>query len=494
MQLFKKGQQPLFTVAGSSKSVKSILVLLIITALLLSCGTKKAPSPYLGVWSAKEYKVLGATKTVQELGSSTLDFKDNGKVEAVFLQESLTADWESTKDGLLIKDGSTKIPVQLLGDDLQLSYGGVDMVFAKGEVAVVQPPVNLEPTQKPAETTGVAEEDGNLTPTQKQWNGYWFGSFWIPEVYGADWAGSEGYLEDYYVYIEVDEEGFGFMDGNTEPFDATQEYLSEYSMWIQADEYHFEQVKDEAWFWDMDIIEGENGKDFWFGPTPDNKDAVVMAGRYIDPEVEGEQGFDFIITIFRWGSEWDYNVSNNPPPGYEDYLEAVELGMNPENLASGTDVVPPADVVSPPPASGSDSGPKFTNKYEALSAIVYYPDGGEVKTTSFGDTEIVFESLGFQVMPRQGMDTYENILKNYEDRAKNDPDMVIESIKVDNFDATMYKYEDDILGPSIDVYIRHEDGEAFVMVFTTLDYSGKIDKLESIPEINQIIQQVDILD
>lgn len=358
------------------------------------------------------------------------------------------------------------------------------------EIPVLDPVI---PTPLEAETSTEEIVEGltePLTPAQQQWNGYWFGSLWIPEIIGPEYEEMAGDLFDYYVFFEVDREGDGFMDGKRIPFDPSEEYTSEFSMWIEADEYHFEQVRDEAWFFNMDIIEGENGEDFWFGPTPDNKDAVVMAGKYLDPDFETEEGFEFIITIFRWGSTWDFEVSNNPPPGYEDYLEAVASNMEMPDLVEHEDEPEETVATEPESVETQPVTERFPNQYETEQAILYYPDGGTVETTMFGDTKIVYSDEDYTIVAREGLDLYEKILENYKNSTT---PMTGESLEVDSHEATIYKYADEF-GPCYDLYVKMKDGETFVVQFCTVSYSGGIEKLDNIPQIMEVIRQIDILD
>lgn len=393
--------------------------------------------------------------------------------------------------------------VLLIGVLLLNACGNKEPEVPQKDTSVADPVAQEDPTKASPEIID-AEEDPTEEPadnaeetaTQKQWNGFWYGSFFVSDTYGEAYEGAEGFLDDYYVYFDVDEDGFGSVNGNSTPFDPSQEYEAEFSMWIDADENHFEQVLDEAWFLDMDIIEGENGKDFWFAPTPDNKNAVVMVGRYVDPEEEGDQGFEFVITIFRWGEEWDEEVSNLTPPSYETFLAAFKSDKLPVDLMLEDD----EDAIDETPVEEGNtpqtSGPKFSNKFESERVIVYYPDGAKLEETMLGDPKIIFEDLGFQFTPREGLDDYAAILENYENSKATYPDLVAETLTIDGYEATLFKYVDDLLGPSFDLFIKLDDTDdgVYTLMFTTLDYSGELEDLEKIDEIYQIIEQIEILD
>lgn len=193
--------------------------------------------------------------------------------------------------------------------------------------------VNLT-QDNPLSVTDHPEEQAP-SAVQKQWNGYWYGSFVITKSYGKEWGKNNELISDFYAFINIDSEGNGYLDGNYRPFDVAQEYASELSMWITADEKGFKQVNGDAWFWDMPIVAGENGESYQIAHAPNNTDAFVISSRYVDPTDENKiSGFEFNITLFRWGKSWDKSIGKITPPSYEKMLFAMKQGLNPTEALS----------------------------------------------------------------------------------------------------------------------------------------------------------------
>jgi hypothetical protein len=99
---------------------------LLLISLLAGCG-KKIDSPFVGTWNAAKYAMSGTEMSVDELGESSLEFKDSGKVTVTFLGQSGSGTWEPGDAGLVIRDGSDEFPCTLQGTTLVMDYSGVQM-------------------------------------------------------------------------------------------------------------------------------------------------------------------------------------------------------------------------------------------------------------------------------------------------------------------------------------------------------------------------------
>jgi hypothetical protein len=136
---------------------------LLLVSLLAGCG-KKIDSPFVGTWNAAKYAMSGTEMSVDELGESSLEFKDSGKVTVTFLGQSGSGTWEPGDAGLVIRDDSDEFPCTLQGTTLVMDYSGVQMYFERdGGYAGTPGP---EPT--PAEVgyfriTGLSSDGTELT-------------------------------------------------------------------------------------------------------------------------------------------------------------------------------------------------------------------------------------------------------------------------------------------------------------------------------------------
>lgn len=292
----------------------SACMLLCLLLSLTACGGKTADSPYVGTWNATKYSALGIDIAVEEMGASTLEFKAGGRMTADFMGQSGSGKWEETDSGLVIKSGGEEIPCTIEGSELVLDYSGVSIYFEKegGFGGAAGAASDASPETAP---------DGTSAPgitAAEQWGGYWYGKFWKTKTYTDNY--DDDSISDYYAYIYLDDEGYGYLDANPEEFLDEDEHTAELSMWIKGDADRLEQTGEEAWFWDMEIVEGENGNDFVITPAGGNRDMFIIKSSYTDPET-GTLEFDYQFTFLRFGKRWDTNVDPVTPPGYEAYIE-----------------------------------------------------------------------------------------------------------------------------------------------------------------------------
>ena len=150
---------------------------------------------------------------------------------------------------------------------------------------------------------------------QDIWNGTWYGYFWVTDAFG-EWEGYEDTLSDAFMVIEVDGKGKGTMSIYLDDLEGLT-VVSD----INAGKEYFEVT--EGIFWDMDL----DPDNWWVGFDPMSAGRhVIISDTYIDPELTGADGFEYIFSFRPHGDKWDEEIDDGGilPPGYDDYI--AELG------------------------------------------------------------------------------------------------------------------------------------------------------------------------
>ena len=294
-------------------------VLILAVILILVLGRSKggdAPSsdPYVGIWNATSVTMMEADFEADEIFEEgfRLELKSNGKCQLSTEGRRANGNWKKEDDGVRINlegqiiFGEIKGSTMFINDYLET---GMDVTLAKEggkEDNLNIPDIN----------------DENHSTVQEIWNGSWYGYFWVVEAFN-EWEDYDDSFYDAYMVLEVDEDGNGTMaifigDEEQQSIDA----------YIFADEYHFEVT--EGVFWDMELDPSE----WWLGISPaDDGNLVVISDTYIDPELTADDGFEYMCCFRPFGELWiqEEREGDTLPPGYYDYVEALEAGVTDPN-------------------------------------------------------------------------------------------------------------------------------------------------------------------
>ncbi len=92
---------------------------------------------------------------------------------------------------------------------------------------------------------------------------------------------------------------------------------------IKASEEYFE-VR-EGVFWDMEL----DPDNWWVGLNPLSAGRhVIISDRSTDPELTGEDGFEYFFNFHLYGDKWSEEIADGSilPPGYDDYIQELSGG------------------------------------------------------------------------------------------------------------------------------------------------------------------------
>ena len=385
------GYQPQQTYAGQPTAVKQkkpinkkififggigVAVIALIVILVILIGSRKdkedATNPYVGVWNAVSVEIFGETTPADEVFDRLdFDFKANGKCDIHTDEGSENYKWEETKTEIHILSGSETIIVCIKdGDTLVVENfmdTGLGITFEKeGGMSTGGNSTGGRGTERPDVDIGGADSGNSV---QEKWNGSWYGYFYIWDAYG-EWAHLDEEIVDAYMVIDVDEDGNGTMAIFLE--DNEGQTVDTY---IFADENHFEVTEGE--FWDCELTLSN----WWLAISPvDEGNLIVISDIYTDPELTDGDGFEYVFYFRPWGELWtqeEKEVSEGEPgiklpPGYDDYVAAIESGVTDPNAWDGGSSSSDDSGGTEAP-TGADVEPAFTvtelkDRYEVLKA------------------------------------------------------------------------------------------------------------------------------
>ena len=304
-----------------------ILLAAIVGGIFLFAGKDKGADKLIGKWLVAEVTTKGIDMDFSEdFDDLYLELAKKGKGTMGFEDDELTLTWKLKDDKLTLNvtDEDDKMTLEAVYKKDQLIFEdwmdtGLKIVFEQGSgKKKPKPTTTEEPTEEtttePTTTETTTEETTTEETTQdlewlELWNNDWFGYFLVEDTYG-EWSVFADAFYDALMIMEVDEDGQGrlsiFIDYEEVPWiDAT----------IKADADHFELV--EGIFWDYDL----DSYNWWVAPSPfDEGDLIYISDRYYDPELDGDDGFDYVLAFRPYGQEWPSD-SELLPPGYDLYAE-----------------------------------------------------------------------------------------------------------------------------------------------------------------------------
>lgn len=112
------------------KKVALVLLAVIMLVSLSACG-KNSDSPYIGTWNSTGYEAMGTSFSVEEMGKSSMEIKNNGRLTMDFMGESGEGSWEEAKEGIKISDGSYEIIATMDEETMIIDIDGVYIYFEK---------------------------------------------------------------------------------------------------------------------------------------------------------------------------------------------------------------------------------------------------------------------------------------------------------------------------------------------------------------------------
>lgn len=106
---------------------------LVMMVSLAACGggTDMSESEYVGTWECTSYVAQGVTVSPDEVGTSTLEFKADGKASYDLIGQTGEADWTETETGVEITDASGTVALTKTDATLVLEQDGVQFIFEK---------------------------------------------------------------------------------------------------------------------------------------------------------------------------------------------------------------------------------------------------------------------------------------------------------------------------------------------------------------------------
>jgi hypothetical protein len=359
-----------------------VLILIIVLASALGGGKDKT-DPYLGVWKAATVEVFGKEYDAVDIleGKVELELMAGGKCEWRFEGDIDPYKWAVKGDTITVTAGKETLFSGSIKDDLIVidNFSGIGMKLTfERDSGVATSAGTLPPgINKPGAgiPSGGAPQAGTQEMSvQERWNGSWYGYIWITEAYG-DWADVEDYFDDAYMAIDVDEDG----DGTMAIFIGDEEVQS-IDTYIFADSNHFE-VTDGV-FWDMTL----DPDIWWFALSPVNDGNLVVIGdSYIDPELSGGDGFDYMFCFRPFGELWvqEEKSSDMLPPSYENYAAAIKSGVSDPNATekkNNASPTPNGDSAAfmPDEKNYGENGWVYT---KSGSLRMQIPDGWKVNRT-----------------------------------------------------------------------------------------------------------------
>lgn len=309
----------LFVFGGGALAL--VLIIVLIVSLLGGKGDTASNDPNVGVWNVVYAEMWGFETDISDVFEKgfSIELLDKGRCKLNIDGTKGDGKWTFEDGAITIKgsgldvSGTLKNGMLVLEDvmgiglNLKLQKEGTDSN-------------NDLPYDYPIEDHNTVKGDA-----QAKWNGSWYGYLWITEAYG-EWEGVEA-LFDAYMVIDVDQNGAGTMAIFLE-----DDEIQTVDTYIFADEDHFEVTEGE--FWDMSL----DPDLWWLALSPvDEGRLVVISDTYIDPELWGGDGFDYMFCFRPFGELWEQEERINDllPPGYDNYVASVQSGVTDPNAWDG---------------------------------------------------------------------------------------------------------------------------------------------------------------
>lgn len=115
--------------------MRMLIVMTVCTVIFVfsACGAKYADSEYLGTWKAKTASMSGINLDVGNVfGEFTIKLEEDGTAKVTIDKEKQSGDWEETKNGFKLKDGSDEMEFKKnKKGKTVLNYKGMTIDFEK---------------------------------------------------------------------------------------------------------------------------------------------------------------------------------------------------------------------------------------------------------------------------------------------------------------------------------------------------------------------------
>jgi hypothetical protein len=321
-----------------------------------------------------------------------------------------------------------------------------------------------------------------LTAAQEIWNGTWYGLLWITDGSGEyeDFAGD---ISDAYMVLQIEADD----SGNLSIFQGDDEDAM-VGAYITVDEKGIDLT--EGMLWDMDL----DADDWSVLLTPMSNGTYVSFGStYVDPELTKNDWFEYDFRFRPYGDIWEEQSEGNSgkvPPGYDEYLQALEDGVaDPygNNKSSGSSSAGTGGGSS----NGGGATGDLSNKLDTEWAVIYYPDSAEeIKISKWTDLS---DKNGRYTMesPTDGWGTLDNQIYEMNAYYSDTDGFSEELINIDGHSAAIYKYTDSTSG-NVAVFIEYSEDDCIKISFHNPDFTGTVSDLEAIPEIWAIIDSIEV--
>ncbi len=456
--------------------MKKLIAVILTLGMLLglcACGSSKEEEALCGTYTLyamnyDEDTILYAEELMG--GENTITLKSGGMADMVLQDQPATVKWkiDGTKLTLTAADGDMEGSIE--NGILTLVLDGSNLYYlAEGVSGESIPAMTLDEMLNGVmdealgdasdwlSDEGEASESGApkaLTEVQEMWNGWWYGGIDINGCSG-DWEVINNMTYDATMYVELDENGVGFM----EVYEFGQIMDSETPNLFAELNCHG----------DLNYLYGDSGtsfgleinsSDWMFVHNLANAEKINMgSAAQFD---NGKLGYD--LTLMPWGSYWEGEEAYTCfLPGFEDYIECIEDGQidpygNYAESESGSERESEPSEPTEPSDSGKSSEKASTGSSGAKSPLlgsnptkldigngrlfVYYPGDLFDYNADYGKIQSKDSGLGILFDPMLGENNLEELRASYEEVNSKEDDYSLRDLTVNGYKAICMTYSD----------------------------------------------------